>query len=96
MSMLTLASRARWLILLTALVLVGCSTAPVQKGEPIEPIFAAERVLSVEREDETYHDDRSQPGADELSSLLSSRHRPNNRVPPWAHAPRSRLPHLAK
>ena len=46
MSMLTLASRARWLILLTALVLVGCSTAPVQKGEPIEPIFAAERVLS--------------------------------------------------
>ncbi len=54
MSMITLVSRARLFVLIAALVLVGCSTAPVQKGEVIEPIFPADRVLA---EDVTFLDD---------------------------------------
>jgi phospholipid-binding lipoprotein MlaA len=38
--------RASVLVLICALATVaGCSTAPIKKGEPIEPIFSADRVL---------------------------------------------------
>ena len=38
-------SNGRWIASLIMLTLAGCSTAPVQEGKPIEPIYPAERVL---------------------------------------------------
>ncbi len=35
----------RLLALIVAMALAGCSTAPVQKGEIVEPVFAADRIL---------------------------------------------------
>ncbi len=54
MSKNTIAAHTRWVVFIIALLLVGCSTAPVHKGEVIEPVFPADRVLA---EDVTYIDD---------------------------------------
>lgn len=53
-----LQSRARLVLPLVLLVLVGCSSQPVHDGEVIEPTFAADRVLS---EDVTYASDVYDP-----------------------------------
>jgi phospholipid-binding lipoprotein MlaA len=44
--MKTIYKKLHLLLLVVALALGGCSTAPVQKGEPVEPSFSAERLLS--------------------------------------------------
>ncbi len=52
------ALRAGLLISIAAFSIVGCSIAPIQEGEPIEPAFPADRVL---REDIKYAGDVYDP-----------------------------------
>ncbi len=46
MPMTTITFIARLFVSVAVLVLVGCSTAPVQKGEVVEPIFPTDRILA--------------------------------------------------
>lgn len=49
------------LIIAGSLSLGGCSTAPIKDGEPIEPVFAADRILHDEDDVETAGEEISDP-----------------------------------